>query len=107
MITGIHSENKVYIDGELLSTGRSRKLRDHAPDGGVSWSYLGSGPSQLSLALLLHFGATDKEALEWYQELKQEIIANLPPEDFEMDKQRVIDWLEAKRLFVNNLGDME
>lgn len=107
MIKGIYRENAVYIDGALISTANSRRLRDHAPDGGVSWNYLGSGPCQLSLALLLHFGATDDEALLWYQEFKREIIANIPPRDFTMEDTRVTEWLEAKRIFTKELGDDE
>jgi len=104
-IQGIYLENAVYIDGARISTANSRRLRDHAPDGGVSWNYLGSGPSQLALALLLHFGATDTEALGWYMEFKREIIANIPPTDFTMKNERVTEWLEAKRLFTKELGD--
>jgi len=105
MIKGVYHENAVYIDGRQIDTANSRRLRDHAPDGGVSWNYLGSGPSQLALALLLHFGATDNEALNWYFEFKQEIIANLPPTDFTMEDTRVTEWLEAKRIFTKELGD--
>lgn len=105
MIKGVHHENAVYIDGELMSTANSLRLRKHAIDGGVSWNYLGSGPSQLALALLLHFGATDDEALNWYMEFKREVIANLPPTDFTMKDERVTEWLEAKRIFTNELGD--
>jgi len=103
MIVGKYLENKVYIDGSPLSTERSRQLKNHAPDGGVSWSYQGSGPSQFALALLLHFGATDNEAVTWYQELKREVIANIPQEDFTMEKNRIIEWLEARRIFAKEL----
>lgn len=105
MIQGVYHENSVYIDGALISTANSRRLRDHAPDGGVSWGYGGSGPSQLALALLLHFGATDDEALSWYREFKEEVIMNLPKSNFRMEDTRVTEWIEAKRIFVNELGD--
>ena len=105
MIKGLYRENAVYIDGARISTDNSRRLYDHAPDGGVSWGYHGSGPSQLALALLLHFGATDKEALDWYQEFKREIISELPNTDFTMADTRVTEWLEAKRIFTKELGD--
>jgi len=110
MIKGISEERSVYIDGEKLSTESSRELYDHAPDGGVLWGYSGSGPSQLALALLLHFGATENEALAWYQGFKQEVIAPLhdaqtgqPLNEFEMADSRVVDWLEARRLFAQEL----
>ena len=105
MIRGAYRENAVYIDEARISTANSYRLRPHAPDGGVSWGYHGSGPSQLALALLLHFGATDKEALDWYQEFKREIISELPASDFTMEETRVTEWLEAKRIFTKELGD--
>ncbi len=105
MIKGIYRENKVYIYGVVLDTERSQKLRTHSPDGSVSWGYLGSGPSQLALALLLDFGATDKEALDWYQDFKRDVIAQLPETDFEMKVDRVSDWLDAKRIFVKEFGE--
>lgn len=44
-------------------------LRDHSPDG-FAWGYGGSGPSQLSLAILCdHFG-DDAKALRLYQDFK-------------------------------------
>ena len=106
MIKGVYQENAVYIDEARISTANSRRLRDHAPDGGVSWGYGGSGPSQLALALLLHFGATDKEALTFYQELKRDVIATLPPSDFIMEDERVQDWLDARRIFSKEFPDV-
>ena len=105
MIQGVDHENAVYIDGARISTANSRRLRDHAPDGGVSWGYHGSGPSQLALALLLHFGAADKEALMFYQEFKREVIAPLPPNDFSIKDETVKDWLEARRIFSKEFPD--
>jgi hypothetical protein len=105
MITGITQENMVYVDGKPLDLEASRKVVDHSPTG-FQWGYLGSGPSQLALALLLHFGASVDEALAWYDEFKREIIATLKHgEDFEMDDSRVKDWLEARRLFSRNFED--
>lgn len=103
MIQGVYAETTVYIDSARLSTDNSRRLRNHASDGGVLWGYHGSGPSQLALALLLHFGATDEEALKWYQEFKREVIATLPPNDFMMENERVTEWLDARRLFAKEL----
>ena len=103
MIQGRMAERAAYIDGIKLDTRQSVKLRNHVPDGDVCWGYHGSGPSQLALALLLHFGATEDEALEWYQNFKRDIIAELPQTDFEMPESRVTDWLEARRIFSTEL----
>lgn len=106
MINGIWNKRMVYIDGVPLDLERSLKVRNHSPDG-FCWGYSGSGPSQLALALLLHFGATDEESLSWYQSFKQDVIAKLPQDDFTMNESRVKDWLEAKRLFVKEFGEGE
>jgi len=42
----------VTRDGVILSPERSLKKRNHSPTG-FNWGYIGSGPSQLALALLL------------------------------------------------------
>lgn len=97
MIKGYYERHEVEIDGEILDLSHARTLRDHAPD--VLWGYHGSGPSMLSLSLLLHFGATDEEALAFYQEFKREIIATIPAEDFQMENSKVMEWLEARRVF--------
>jgi hypothetical protein len=104
MIRGVYQENKLYHDGAEIPLVRSRKVRDHSPTG-FNWNYLGSGPSQAALALLLEFGATDEEALSFYQEFKREVIANLPPTDFEMQDSVVLDWLAARRIFAREFHD--
>lgn len=50
-------------------------LRNHSPDG-FAWGYGGSGPAQLSLAILADL-LGDKEAMVWYQPFKWRVIANL------------------------------
>lgn len=97
MIQGFYEKQEIYIDGELLDLSRSRQLRDHAS--APLWGYFGSGPAQAALALLLWMGATDQEALRWYQEFKSDVIAQLPQTDFELDSGRVWDWLDARRIF--------
>lgn len=104
MIKGMYSENRLYHNGKEIPLERSLKVCSHSPTG-FNWNYNGSGPAQSSLALLLHFGATDEEALEWHQEFKQEVIAQLPPTNFEMQDSVVLDWLESRRIFHREFGD--
>lgn len=98
MITGDYNEHRIYVDGQEIDLERSLRLANHSPTG-LSWGYLGSGPSQTALALLLEFSATDVEALAWYREFKEEIVSKIPQENFTMSNERVIDWLDARRLF--------
>jgi len=80
-ITGHWDTRQIRLDGKLLSSEQSRKIRNHSPDG-FNWSYAGSGPSQLALAILLT--RTDKDtALKLYQRFKFKYIAPLPPTNFE------------------------
>ena len=98
MIRGIEERDKqggfkVYIKGKLLSPKRSQNVRNHSPDG-FSWGYLGSGPSQLALAILLEFLPKEK-AKKYYQNFKQDIIVNLPKDNFEMPVDLVNKWIKG------------
>jgi hypothetical protein len=57
---------------ERLNPLPSQNIINHSPNG-FNWSYGGSGPAQLALALLLKF--TDKEtARNNYQDFKWDVI---------------------------------
>lgn len=82
-ITGYWETRQIKLDGKLLSSEQSRGISNHSPDG-FNWSYAGSGPSQLALAILLT--RTDKDtALKLYQKFKFQYIANLPPSNFDTE----------------------
>lgn len=74
--------DEVYLDNERLLPGPSQQLYNHSPDG-FSWGYHGSGPSQLSLAVLQKLKG-DKYALNYYQQFMREIIAKLPGGSFNL-----------------------
>ncbi len=52
-------------------------LRGHSPTG-FEWGYGGSGPAQLSLAILADYLGNDREAQEYYQDFKFAVIGGLP-----------------------------
>jgi len=52
-------------------------LRMHSPDG-FEWSYGGSGPAQLALAILADHLPDTEEALNCCQRFKWTVIAGLP-----------------------------
>lgn len=79
-LKGFAINRAVYLNGELLNPEKSLKLRNHSPNG-FNWGYGGSGPSQLSLAVLLEM-LPEEKALELYQEFKWAIIAHLTQESF-------------------------
>lgn len=98
-ILGDFQSRTVWIVGPTglpvrqLLPDRSIKLRNHSPDG-FNWGYLGSGPSQLALALLLYYLNDEKIALQWYQSFKNEIVASLPQADFTMEESVILDWIK-------------
>lgn len=74
-------------------------LRNHSPDG-FSFGFNGSGPAQLSLALLADALGDDDRAQDMYQMFKFKVIGRLTGEKFEMTadeiKQKVAE-LEAEK----------
>ncbi len=54
-----------------------RDLWSHWP-GGFEWSYGGSGPAQLALALLADHLGDDERAVRLHQEFKWAVVARLP-----------------------------
>lgn len=96
-ITGNWATRQVTLDGRILDPGPSQKLRNHSPDG-FAWSYGGSGPSQLALAILEQV-VSDEKALRWYQDFKWHAIATLPQNNFDLsiDIQAWISEQEAKK----------
>lgn len=78
-------------DFTWLDPRPSQKLRNHSPDG-FEWGYCGSGPAQLSLAILLdHFG-NPGDALQLYQHFKEQIISTFGDE-WEITGEEIDGWL--------------
>jgi len=80
LITGHHESRIVTVAGKQLFPQRSQKLINHSPDG-FSWGYGGSGPAQLSLAILLQFMPAEF-ACEFYQDFKWNVVAKWPKSHF-------------------------
>lgn len=77
---------KVTVDGKPLNPRFD--LRNHSPDG-FCWGYLGSGPAQLSLAILADCLGADL-ALVSYQKFKEHYIGNIPREQgFEITEEQI------------------
>lgn len=84
----------VLVDGERLDPVPSQRVFNHSPDG-FSWGYGGSGPAQLALALLLHAGLSDEDAVLLHQEFKDQHVATWQGENntIEMD---VAGWAQRE-----------
>lgn len=86
----------VYVDGEQLDPAESQAVFNHSPDG-FSWGYGGSGPAQLALALLLHVGVDDEEAVRMHQAFKRDVVACWPQTDHETDLD-IGEWIRRWRV---------
>lgn len=69
------------------------ELRNHSPDG-AEWGYAGSGPAQLSLALLADV-LGDDAAQDLYQRFKRDVVAGLPREGFTISAEAIEEWAKA------------
>lgn len=76
-LKGDFKSRRVWLNGEELLPYESQKVTNHSPDG-FAWGYGGSGPSQLSLAIMIKLFGKPYD----YHRFKWEHIATLPEESF-------------------------
>lgn len=97
MYKGTITNQDCFVDkpnGEPLSPRLD--LRNHSPDG-FAWGYMGSGPSQLALALLADVIKDDAIAIRFYLDFKEEVIAGLNiDKPWELSKEFIEKWLWQK-----------
>jgi len=70
-----HGALDLYIDNVYVSPVRSWNVHNHSPDG-FQVGYLGSGPAQTALAIMLHTTNTQHH----YQDFKTEFVAHWKPD---------------------------
>jgi len=84
----VGQECTVRVDGEPLDTRYD--LLSASPSG-FEWGYGGSGPAQLSIALLAH--AYDEEfAADNYQSFKREVVSELPEDGWTLNFTDLDAW---------------
>ena len=76
-----------------LSLEKSLQVVDHAPDG-FQWGYNGSGPAQLSAAILYEVTGNVDLARQYYQIFKLDLVARWG-ETFEINEHQVLAWLST------------
>lgn len=89
----------------MLNPSRSRRVYDHSTE--FNWSYGGSGPSQLSLALLIDAiessppeqrpGTEDADTLaqRWYQQFKLDHVSQWTDDSFRIERDEIMGWLRT------------
>lgn len=85
----------VTVNGELLDPGPSQKLRNHSPDG-FNWSYAGSGPAQLALAILFDVTGDAEIALSNYQDFKRQFVEHFEDE-WALTEDDIRHWLSLSQ----------
>jgi hypothetical protein len=96
VIYGIAKTSEVWIGEKKLDIGRSLQVENKSQS--FSWGYHGSGPAQLSLAILLELCDNDLQAIKLFQLFKQEIIADFPMDsDLVLPVSIVKKWLADQK----------
>jgi hypothetical protein len=83
----------VTKDGNLLSPAESLKVVNHSPTG-FEFGYLGSGPSQLALAILLDVTGDERLAVQHHQAFKWAFVAGWG-ERWEISSEQILEWLKT------------
>lgn len=86
----------VLKDGRPFDAARSLQVRNHSPTG-FNWGYMGSGPAQLALALLLDVLGDELAAQRYYQAFKADQVATWP-ESWSIDAAQIRAWVDLQRL---------
>ena len=71
-------------------------IRSHSPRG-LEWGYMGSGPTQLSLAILVDYLGDVAQAEDLYQDFKSAVVVNLPEAEWALSNQEIAEALEVIR----------
>jgi len=93
-LQGEWETKRIWLNGKRLYPGKSQRVRNHSRDG-FNWSYEGSGPSQLALAVLLAHLPKD-EAVRLRQAFKRDMISILPHTDFSVSIN-LAEWINQQR----------
>ena len=88
-------ETCVQVAKTKLDIKPSLKIFKHSP-AGFEWGYLGSGPAQLALAILLDATGDKAVATAFYQKFKTEVVATWG-NTWQMSRSEVNNWLALQR----------
>ena len=82
-------------DGEPLPLEPSLLVVSHSPTG-FEWGYLGNGPAQLALALLLDHTGDAAMAARWYQQFNATVVSRWRGDTWEIAPAAIAAWLAAR-----------
>lgn len=82
-------------DGSLLELSPSLALIRHSPTG-FEWGYLGSGPAQLALALLLDYLGNARDAVRWHQAFKHDFVSTWRRAEWVLPVEDLRRWIGSR-----------
>jgi hypothetical protein len=86
----------VRVNGRTLDPRPSLKVRQHSPTG-FEWGYAGSGPAQLTLALMLHATGDVDLSERCYQWVKWHTAATWSGDEWAVTAAALFDLVERWR----------
>jgi len=86
----------VLRDGTGLSPKPSQEIYNHSPDG-FNYSYGGSGPAQLALALLLDVTGDRDLSCRYHQTFKWHFVAGWG-EEWSITSEEISAWLKVEQV---------
>lgn len=84
----------VTKDGDILDPRPSQTLWNHSP-AGFNWSYSGSGPAQLALALLYDVTGDGDLSIRLHQHFKAEFVAGWG-DSWEITDAEIQRWVDSQ-----------
>lgn len=84
----------VTKNDDILDPRPSQKIWNHSPDG-FNWSYHGSGPAQLALALLYDVTKDEVVSVRLHQGFKASIVAAWG-DTWEISDAGIRDWINSQ-----------
>ncbi len=88
-------EPRVTVNGIQLDPRASQKIWNHSPTG-FEWSYGGSGPAQLALAILFDVTKDRHLSVRHHQRFKWDFIAKADMSGFDLTEYDVREWLQQQ-----------
>ena len=82
-------------DGEPLPLEPSLLVVSHSPTG-FEWGYLGNGPAQLALALLLDHTGDAAMATRWHHQFEATVVSRWRGDTWEIAPAKIAAWLAAR-----------
>lgn len=97
---------EIFPDGKwdftTLEPAPSQNLLNHSPTG-FEWGYLGSGPAQIALALLLDATSDKAISLKYHQQFKERFVAGWSS-NWRINADQIVRWVKLRQFHEQQEG---